>query len=207
MPPVVAAFPHLRECFVSGAAGATLHHHHVLNGRGRLECLVGVALQRNYLAAAIACVRGDEHLHLGIVDPVAERFGRKTAEYYRVDGTDARTRQHRDRGLRYQRKVDRNAITFTHSQLLEDVGEFRALAVKIPIRERSPVAWLSLPDQRRLVSPWSANVTVYAVGRDVELSASEPLHVGRAPLEASIPRPDPFKLARLIGPERLVVTS
>jgi len=75
VPPVVPAFPHFRERFVSRAPGATLHHHHVFDRWSRLQCFVGIALQWNYLAAAIAGVRGDQHLHLGIVDPVAQRFG------------------------------------------------------------------------------------------------------------------------------------
>ena len=205
VPPVVATLPHFRERFVSRSAGATLHHHHVLDRRSRLQRFVGIALQGNYLAAAIAGVRGDEHLHLGIVDPVAQRFGGEPAEHDRVDGADARAGEHRDRRFRYERQVDRHAIPFANPQLLEDVGELRHLAVKIPVRERPPVTRLSFPDERRLVSPRSPDVAVHAVGGDVELSAGKPFRVGRLPLENLLPRLDPLQLARLLGPELLGV--
>ena len=43
--------------------------------RSRFQSFVGIALQRYHLTAPVAGVRGDEHLDLGIIDPVAQRFG------------------------------------------------------------------------------------------------------------------------------------
>jgi hypothetical protein len=69
---MVAPFVHLGECLVTTCTRAPPDDDHVLDRRCVFERFVGVPLERNDLAAAIAAVSGDHELGLGVVHPVAQ---------------------------------------------------------------------------------------------------------------------------------------
>ena len=100
MPPVVAPFFHFGKGFIAFTAGAATDDDYVLNRRGVLEGLVGISLERNHLASAVSAVGGDEKFDLRIVDPIAQRLGRETAENHGMNRSDSRAGEHGDRGLR-----------------------------------------------------------------------------------------------------------
>ena len=164
--------------------------------------LVRHLLERDDLAAAPAAVRGDEEFALRIVDAIAKRFGAEAAEHHRMDGANARAREHRDGQLGYERQIQRDAIAFLDAKGLEDVRELADLAVEIEIGQRAPVAGLAFPDEGRLVAAPRAHVPIEAVRGDVDLAVGEPLRIGRVPLEHLRERLDPLELAREAGPER-----
>src|SRR5688500_15878185 len=147
----------------------------MLDGRNFSECLVGVSLEWNHLAATVATIGGDHDPGFCVIHPVAQRFRRKSAEDHGMNCADASTRQHGDRRLGNHWQVDADTIALLHAQTLEDVRELPDFAVEFPIGHRAPVPRLAFPDQRRLVPPCAADVPIEAVLRDVELSADEPL--------------------------------
>ena len=122
-----------------------------------------------------------------------------------MDRADARARQHRDRQLGDQRKIQRDTVAALHAKRLEHAGERAHLPVEIPVRQRPPIAGLSFPDERRFVPPRGPRVAVDAVDRRVQLAADEPLRVRRLPLEHCVPRLRPLQLAREPRPERFGV--
>jgi hypothetical protein len=151
--PVVAPLDHVHMCFPDGPRGAALHHDHVLDRRALLERLVGVALERDDLAATVPAVGGDHDLRLRIVHPVAQRLGAEAAEDHRMHRADPGAGEHRDGGLGDEREIDADAVTLLDAEGLEDVREGPDLTRELPIGERAAVAGLALPDDRRLVAP------------------------------------------------------
>ena len=77
----------------------------------------------------------------------------------------------------------RDAVAALHAERLQHVGELADLAVEIEVGERAAVAGLAFPDERGLVAPRTANVTIDAVDARVDRAADEPLGVRRLPLE------------------------
>ena len=67
--PEVAARLHLHRDI------GTAHHDDLLHARAVLERLVGVVLEADDLPPPKAPVRNDEEIRVGVLDPVAERFG------------------------------------------------------------------------------------------------------------------------------------
>ena len=116
-----------------------------------LERLVGVALERHDLATTVATVCGDEHFALCVVDPIAQRLRRESAEDDGMNRADASTGEHRDRCFGDERHVNGHAIAALDAELLENVGELLHLDVEIPVRQRAVIARLAFPDNRRLV--------------------------------------------------------
>src|SRR6185436_12803458 len=78
--------------------------------------------------------------------------------------------------------------------------------MEIEVRQGSFVAWLTLPDDRGLVSARPLEVAVHAIDARVECSTEKPLRVWRLPVEHAIPRPGPLELASKTGPERFRIT-
>jgi hypothetical protein len=205
VPPVVAPLLDLGERRVALRPGAALHHHHVLDARALGERLVGVALERDHLAAAVRPVGGDEHPALRVVDAVAQRLGREAAEDHRVDGADARAGEHRHHRLGDHRQVDGDPVPLLHAEAVEDEGELVDLAVEVPVGEGALVAGLALEDERRLVAARAVHVAVEAVDARVERAVGEPPRVRRRPVEGAGERARPLELARQARPERLGV--
>ena len=112
---------------------------------------VGVLLERDDLAAAIAAVGGDQHLGLAVLDPPGEGLGAEAAEDDRVRGADPGTGQRRDDQLGDHRHVDRHDVALLDAQALEHVGELADLAEQVLVAEHPALAGLALPDQGGLV--------------------------------------------------------
>src|SRR5947208_10398501 len=104
-----------------------------------------------------------------------------------MDRSDSRAGKHRDCGLRNQRQIDRDAISLFYAETLEDIRELGYLAIKIPIGQCPSIARLALPKERRLVPPRSSDMSVEAVGRDIDLPAGEPFRVRWGPLQHLVP--------------------
>ena len=61
--------------------------------------------------AAITAVRSNDHFALAIINAIADRVGRESAEYDRVRRTNARACEHGNRKGRNERHVKGDAIT------------------------------------------------------------------------------------------------
>ena len=110
MPPLIAPLAQLGERLISLRAGAPADHHDVLD-RGRLlDGLVGVALERNDLAAAVPAIGRNEDLGLRVVDPVAQGVGGEPAKDNRVRRADAGAGEHGDHCFGNEGEVDGHSI-------------------------------------------------------------------------------------------------
>ena len=83
VPPDVAALLH--GGFLAGAPD----HQHLLQRRALQHRFVAGRLQCRRRAAAVAAVRRDQHLGLGILDAAAQRLGREATEDHVMGGADA----------------------------------------------------------------------------------------------------------------------
>ena len=103
-------------CTGIGSPGPPLHDDDVLDGRRVLERLVGRLLQRHDLAAPISAVGGNQHGGVRVVDAVAQRLRAEAAEDDAVHRAEPCTREHRDRQLRDERQIQRDAIALAHAE-------------------------------------------------------------------------------------------
>ena len=200
VPPHVAAVGH--RDVVRGAA----QHEHLLDRRALGHRGVGRLLERHDAAAAPGAVAGDEHLGLGVLDPVAERVGGEAAEHHRVRRADARAREERRRQLRHHAEVDVDPVALADAELLQRVGEPADVVEQLRVGDGAGVAGLALPVVRDLVAVPGLDVAVEAVVRGVELPADEPLREREIPVEDRVPVLVPVEeVAGLPGPEALEV--
>ena len=200
VPPHVAALHHA----VIRVAG-TPHHHYFLDGGRTVQRLVDVLLEFNDAAPPVAAVGGDNDLRLGVVDPVADRFGAKATEHHAVGSADASASQHGDWQLRNHRQVYGHPVALFHSQALQPVGKPAHLAVQVPVGIYLAVAGFSLPDQCCFVAPGRAQVPVDAVVGYVDLAPGEPFCKRRVPLQYLVPLLEPVQFLGKFGPESLGV--
>jgi len=110
-----------------------------------------------------------------------------------VNGPDPRAGQHRDRRLGNQRHVNENPVALFDAVAPEDIGELADLAVKLPVGQDPLLAGFTLPDDGRLVRTRSAEMTVEAVLRGVQLASREPFGVGKFPVEDLAPFLEPME--------------
>ncbi len=82
VPPVIAA---RRPVDVSTGAAVD---DHVLERRAQIGGGVGVFLEWNELAAAIAAIGGEQHLGLAVLNPSRQRLGAEAAEDHRMRRPD-----------------------------------------------------------------------------------------------------------------------
>ena len=203
MPPVIAPFLHWSEGLRARRAAPRCSG----DRRALTDRLVGEPLQGKHLPAAVASIGGDDGNRLGIVDPVAQRFRRETAEHHRVHRTDARARQHGDHCLRNHWQINGYPVSALDAEALERVGAAADFPREIPVGQDALLARFSLPNESRLVTPGTLQVTVQAVCRGVELSVYEPAGMRRVPLEDGRPGGNPLERARLFLPERFPVAT
>ena len=117
-PPQVATGLH------GDVVGGALEHDDLLDaGAAVIQGLVGGGLEFDDLATAVAAVGGDHRLGAGVFDAILEGFRGESTEYHRMDGADARTGQHGNRGLRDHGHVDGDAVAAFRAQRLEAVRE------------------------------------------------------------------------------------
>ena len=198
--PVVPAFLHVHRVL------APAHHDDAGDAGRALEGHVGLGLEREDLAAAVAAVGGDEDLGLRVVDAVGEGRRREAAEDDAVRRADAGAGQHGDDGLRDHRQVDVDPVAPLDPLGLQDVGEALDLGQQLGVGDDAAVARLALPEEGHLVAPPGRHVAVEAVLGHVEPAADEPLGVGQVPLADGVPLLRPVhERSRLAGPEALVV--
>ncbi len=81
--------PHVPTRFHLDCACGALGHDHMFHRGGGFECQVHVGLELDHRTPPPAPVCGNHCLYLGVVDPIAQRFGAKAAEYHRVRGAEA----------------------------------------------------------------------------------------------------------------------
>src|SRR2546425_10640410 len=110
-------------------------------------------------------------------------------------GANPRAGEHRDRQLRNQRHVQRDAITFFHADLLQHVCKATDFSMQLLIGERSRVAGLAFPNQSRFVTSPGSEMTVEAVVRDIDLAAGKPLRMRWLPLQYALPFLEPVEFA------------
>ncbi len=198
VPPLVAA--RLEGDVVLGAP----HDEHVLDAAGGLaDRLVDGGLQREDPPLAVAAVGGDDELRLGVVDARREAVGAEAAEDDRVDGADARDREHRDDGLGDHRQVDGDAVSGAHAEALEHVRGALDLVGELGVGDVAAVAGLALEVDGDPVAEAGLDVAVEAVDGDVELAVVEPLRERRVrPVEGAGEGLVPGEqLTGLVGPE------
>src|SRR5206468_12409460 len=130
------------------------------------------------------------------MDAAGQHLRLKAAEYHGELSADARTGEHRGGELGDHRHVDRDAVAFTDTELLERVGAAAGHLEQVAVGDRPRVAGLALPVVRDLGPAAGLHVTVEAVLGDVELAAKEPLGVWRLPLEHLVERLPPEELLR-----------
>ena len=124
-----------------------------------------------------------------------------------MNGADARASQHCNRGFRDERQINRDAVSFAHTECLEDVAEFLDFAVQLSVGEGATVSGLAFPDQCFSVCALGGYMSIDAVRGDVELAVDKPLGAWRLPLQHFFPRLDPVEMTRLLGPERFRIST
>ena len=184
---------------------ASSHGDHVLDRRALPYRIVRVRLERDDLATPPGAVGGDQHLGLGIVDPVPQGFGAEAAEHDRMGSADPGAREHRDGELGDHPEVDVDPVALADAQRAECVREAAHLLQELGVRDRQRVPRLALPQERDLVAAARLDVTVEAVDGGVQVSTLEPSDPRRVPLHHGIPGSGPGELAGLFGPEGLVI--
>ena len=199
VPPHVAPLAHLD--FVADA----LEHQHFLD-RGRLlQRVIDVLFELDHLPAPPSAVGGDADLRFGVVDPIGQRLRRKAAEHHRMNRADSRAREHRNRSLRYQRHVDRDAVAVLDAEALESVTASANFVGEHLVGQDARVAGLALPDQRGLVAARGVEMAIEAVVRGIDRTANEPFRIREIPLERLAERIEPMQVVRAFGPERVGV--
>ena len=154
----------------------------MLDARALGHRLVGGVLHRDGVAAAGEGVGGDQHLGVAAGEARGHRLRAVAGEARRVDGADARHREHRDGRLLAHRQEHADGVAGAHAEARERVGQARDLARRArrrsacgrrrPRPRRSPRARRARP---------AARCTVDAVRGQVHAPAGEPAR----PLDAA----------------------
>ncbi len=207
-PPVVCTTP-LGPDVATGVhldlVADALEHEHFLDRLALLQRLIDILFELYDLPSTPSAVRGDTDLRFGVVDPIGQRLRREAAEHHRMNRADSRAREHRDRRLRHQRHIDRDAVAVLHAEALERVGASTDFVGEHLIGQHARVAGLALPNQRGLVAARRIEMAVEAVVRRVDRATDEPLRVREIPFESFAERLEPMQVARAFGPERVGV--
>ena len=178
------------------------HEHLFRRVLGQRAGLVQQMLVGHDLAAAHAGLGRYDHLGSGVIDARGQRTGGETAEHHRVDGADARTRQHRESGLGNHRHVDQHAVAAAHAERLQD-GR-RALDLALQFGEGVGLLGVGLgrhENQRRRVRTLRG-MTVDRVVTQIGGTADEPLGKRRTGKIADLLRRRlPVDQTGLLGPE------
>src|SRR5947207_9558225 len=106
-------------------------------------------------------------------------------------GANPRASEHRNRQLRNQRHIKRDAIACFHADLLQNIREATDFSMQLLISECARVAGLAFPNQSSFVAPPGSEMTIETVVRDVEFAADKPLRVRRIPPQYALPFLEP----------------
>ena len=168
--------------------------------------LIGVGLQRGFLAATRGKIGRDHQLGFRVIDPVGQSVGRKAREHDRMNGPNPGASQHRIGGLGDHRQIDHHAVAALYAMRLQHIGHAAGVFQKLGIgdvqggRGRA----VRLPDDRGLVGA-RHHVTVNAIGRHVQRAIFIPLDRHLADVKAGVLDLgvilDPIDALALLGPE------
>jgi len=114
---------------------------------------------------------------------------------------NSRAGQHGNRGLGNIRQINKDAVAPFDVVALQHIRETANFAMELLVRERAFFARFALPDDGRLVSPRTGQVTVETIFRDVEFAADEPLGERRFPFHHFLPSGTPKEFACFSRPE------
>ena len=154
------------------------------HARARRECVVGVPLERDDRAAAVALVLREKHLAAHVVEPVGQRLRREAAEDDRVRSAESRAGEHGDGKTRPHPHVDPDGRPLLDPERAKAVGRPHDLLEELRVRDRRALTLgLALVVVGDAVAEPRLDVTVEAVVRDVDLPAPVPLRVRKLPFE------------------------
>src|SRR5689334_22200044 len=119
MPPVIPPVLHLDGMMLP----YPLKYDYILDGRAALQRLIRGLLKWDYLAAPPIAVRRDDQPGGAVLCPLGQTLGREAAEHHGVDRSDARAGEHRDRGLRHHRHVERYTVAAPDAQPTNHIRE------------------------------------------------------------------------------------
>src|SRR6266850_6506897 len=117
--------------------------------------------------------------------------------------TDSCTSQHRDRQLGRHAHVDGDAISFSNSQRLQNIGKLLHFLPELLIRIRTNFAGFTLPYECSLVLARGLDVPVQTVVGKVDLTSDKPLRPRRLPLQNLVPFLEPVQFPSRASPEFL----
>ena len=100
----------------------------VFDRRRLLQSFVDRGFQFHFIAASPTAVGSDDQFATGVVDAIDERGAGEPAEDHGMRRADPRAGQHRDRQLRNQRHVKRDAIAFFDAQLFKTFANLQTSA-------------------------------------------------------------------------------
>ena len=163
---------------------------------------------------------GDHDGRCAVCDPARERVRGEAAEHHGVDRADAGAGEHRHRSLGNHRQVDRDPVALLDAERAQRVRQPADPVVELSIgHPLALVRVVAFPDDRRLVAV-RGEVSIEAVGRDVQLPVLEPADVEVADIEAHVlharvgtypvhapshARPEPLRVADGLVVERPVL--
>ena len=156
-------------------ATATLDDDRCMHMRALLQRLVGIGLKWQRLAGTNRLVGSDQALTVRIENPAGQGIRRECTEHDGVHRTDAGTGQHRDRGFRNHRHVNRDSVTFFDTAIFQYIGEFADIGMHFAVGNFLVFTGIiAFPKDGDLVSA-GIQMTVETVVGDVQLTTQEPL--------------------------------
>jgi len=87
------------------------------------ERFIDVLLQRHHCPTTKPAIGRDDHLRLGILDPVGHRLRAEPAENDRVDGSNSRARQHGNGGFGHHRQINNDPVALLDAMALSTLAK------------------------------------------------------------------------------------
>ena len=169
--------------------------------------LIDNAAQINALATPVANIAGNHHLRAGIQNAIPQRPNPHPGIDHRVDGTNARTGQHRNHAFQRQRHVDDDPVALVHAQRFQTGGKAGDQLAQFIVGNFAFAAVFPDPDQRQLGAVGAISVAIQRVEGDVCLPADKPAMVGVLPLHHLLPGLRPGETLRPFAPKTSGVSN
>ena len=159
----------------------SLDDDYLLNGGCSLHCLIHIGLERQWLAAPVEAVSGDDNLGLSIVDPAVQAAGGESREDDGVNGSDLGACQHGDGQLWDHGEVSDDSVTLDYTSALEGIGHLVDLDIELAVGDIPGIS-NGLADKvvGDLVLLGPLGMPVHGIVGHIDLAAGEPLEVGLA---------------------------
>jgi len=175
----------------------------MIDGVAGMHGFVDGALERDFVAATIAGVLGDDGDAAAVVDAIGDGVGGESAEDDGVNGSDARAGEDGDGEFRRHAHVDGDAVALLDAEGLEGIGEALDFDVHFSVSEATNFPGLAFPDNGGLVAARAVEMSVEAVVAEVHFAADEPFGAGQVPVEHFVPRFEPVQFLCDTSPEGL----